>query len=356
MQYIIPALSAFVLTLLSVLIVLKFFPKIGLMDRPDKYGLNRKPIPYPGGILLYFVFVALALIFFDPTVKLIGLIVGGGLLVLVNFIDDRINLPPWFRLIVQLTVALIMVGVGIGIETITNPFGGHIDLSQLQLTIVIGTFSKTILLLSGLFTIAWILLIVNTMNWLDGIPGMTSGITVIGGLTLFFLSISKIVNQPDVAMLALIIAMIALAFWCFDFYPPKILMGDSGSMLLGLLLAVTAIFSGGKIATAFLILGFPILDALYVITYRILNKQAPWKGGEWDHQRKAVHLHHRLLHFGLSEKQALLVIYALCATFGIIALFLGTRGKFWAIIVIAFLSFMLGILLRAKGKKIDYLG
>ncbi len=150
---------------------------------------------------------------------------------------------------------------------------------------------------------------------------------------MFFLSISDKVDQPEVAILAIIVAMIALAFWFFDFYPPKIIIGDSGSMFFGLLLAVLAIFSGGKIATAFLILGFPIMDAIYVVIHRLYNKQAPWKGGEWDKHRKAVHLHHRLLDFGLTERQVLCCIYALAASFGISALFLDTQGKFWAIVI-----------------------
>jgi len=122
-------------------------------------------------------------------------------------------------------------------------------------------------------------------------------------------------------------------------------------MFFGLLLATLAIFSGGKIATAFLILGFPILDALYVIIYRIYNRRAPWKGGEWDKYRKAVHLHHRMLQFGLSERQVLILIYLLCAAFGVTALFLGTRGKFWAIVIIAFLSVVISFILRAKKKR-----
>jgi UDP-GlcNAc:undecaprenyl-phosphate/decaprenyl-phosphate GlcNAc-1-phosphate transferase len=350
MQYILPALSAFILTLLSILIALRTYPKLGLMDRPKQYGLNRKPIPYPGGILLYFVFLALALIFFDPTPKLMGLLLGGGILVLVNFMDDRMNLPAWLRLMVQILVALIMVWVGIGISTITNPFGGYFYLDQFELIIKMGQYSQTILLLSGLFTVAWILLIANTMNWLDGIPGLTSGITVIGGLTLFFLSISDLVSQPEIALLSILVAMMALAFWFFDFYPPKILIGDSGSMFFGLLLAVLAIFSGGKIATAFLILGFPILDALYVIVYRLASLKSPFKGGEWDKERKAVHLHHRLLEFGLSERQVLMLIYVLATIFGIIALLVGTKGKFWAIVAIGILSFVLGVTLRAKKR------
>lgn len=350
MQYFLPAISALSLTILSTLIALKIFPKLGLLDKPEKYGLKRKPIPYPGGILLWIIFVLLALIFFDPTFKLIGLLFGSGLLVLVSFIDDRISLPAWLRLTIQILVALIMVVAGIGVETITNPFGGYIALDQIKFILEFGGTDLTIMAFSGIFTLIWIVLIVNTMNWMDGIPGLTSGITFIGCITLFFLSISDLVDQPETATLALIVAMIALGFWFFDFFPPRILIGDSGSMLFGLLLAVLAIFSGGKIATAFLILGFPIMDAIYVIVHRLYNKQAPWKGGEWDKHRKAVHLHHRMLQFGFSERQVLFSIYALAGAFGISALFLGTKGKFWAIIIIFFLSFILGMLLRVKKK------
>ncbi len=350
MQYFLPAISAFSLTVLSVLIALRVFPKLGLLDNPKKYGLKRKPIPYPGGILLWFIFVLLTLIFFEPTTKLIGLLFGSGLLVMINFIDDRKGLNPILRLGMQIIVALIMVVAGIGVETITNPFGGYIALDKIKFVLEFASGDVTIMAFSGIFTLIWIVLIMNVMNWLDGIPGMTSGITFIGCLTLFFLSITDLVNQPETATLALIVAMIALGFWLFDFYPPKILIGDSGSMFFGLLLAVLAIFSGGKIATAFLILGFPIMDAIYVIVHRIYNKQAPWKGGEWDKHRKAVHLHHRMLQFGFSERQVLFSIYTLAAIFGVSALFLGTKGKFWAIITIFFLSFILGLVLRAKQK------
>lgn len=351
MQYLLPATSAFVLTILSGIIALKVFPKLGLLDKPEKYGLKRKSIPYPGGVLLYLIFLLLALIFFEPTLKLIGLLVGGAILVIVSFLDDRYELPAWLRLLVQILVALIMVIVGIGVETITNPFGGYVALNQIKFIFQFGETTLTVFAFSGLFTLVWIVLITNTMNWLDGIPGLVSGITAIGGLVLFFLSISPIVNQPEVATLALIVSMMAFAFWFFDFHPPKILLGDSGAMFFGFLLAVLAIFSGGKIATAFLILGFAILDALYVIIYRIYKRRAPWKGGEWDKYRKAVHLHHRMLQFGLTERQVLGIIYALSAAFGIIALFLGTKGKFWAIVIVAFLSLVIGLILRAKRKK-----
>ncbi len=351
MQYFLPGISAFILTLLLIAISLKVFPKIGLLDNPKKYGLKRKPIPYPGGILLYFIFLILCLIFFRPLgLKFIGLLTGGGILVLVSFIDDRFGLPAIFRLFIQILVGAIMVAVGIGIETITNPFGGYIMLNQYQFPTEWGPLISTLMPVSAIFTIIWIVLIINTMNWLDGIPGMVSGITVLSSLTLFFLSISDlVVNGSVVATMAIIVTAIAFAFWLFDFHPPKILLGDSGSMFFGLLLSVMAIFSGGKIATAFLILGVAILDLLYVTIHRILKKQAPWKGGEWDRERKAVHLHHRMLEFGLSERWVLIIIYILSAIFGISALLLSTaRGKLGAIIILVIASFVLGIVLRTK--------
>ena len=351
MPYLLPAFSGFILTILACFLALKLFPKIGLMDRPEKYGLDRKPIPYPGGILLFFVFVVLLLIFLEITPKLWGVILGSGILVLVSFLDDRMSLPPGLRLMIQLLVAGIMIFSGIGVEHITNPFGGSIRLDQYQFLFDVGGQSMQILAFSSLFALIWIVLIINTMNWMDGIPGLTSGLTFIGGLTLFFLSISEKVNQPEVAVLAILVAMIALGFWFFDFYPPKMIIGDSGSMFFGLLLAVLAIFSGGKIATAFLILGFPIMDAIYVTMHRIYNKQAPWRGGEWDKERKAVHLHHRLLEAGLTERQVLFCIYTLAGSFGISALFLDTQGKFWAIVIMLLASFMIGIFLKRKKTK-----
>lgn len=242
MQYVLPGLSAFGLTVISILIALKAFPKLGLVDKPHKYGLKRKAIPYPGGMLLYFVFVALALIFFEPTTKLLGLLLGAGLLVIISFLDDRLDISPWIRLLAQVVVGVIMVAVGIGIETITNPFGGYIPLNEIKISLEWGAMSYTLVLFSAIFTVIWIVLIVNTMNWLDGIPGLVSGITVLASLSLFFLSISDLVSQPEIATMAIIVAMMAFAFWLFDFYPPKILLGDSGSMLFGLLLAVMAIF------------------------------------------------------------------------------------------------------------------
>jgi UDP-GlcNAc:undecaprenyl-phosphate GlcNAc-1-phosphate transferase len=135
------------------------------------------------------------------------------------------------------------------------------------------------------------------------------------------------VDQNSLVLMALILAMVCLAFWFHDFYPAKILMGDTGSMFLGYILAALAMFSGGKIATAFLVLGCPILDAFWVILRRVFAGKSPFHG---DLQ----HFHHRLVYAGLTTREALLVLYLFSALFGFWAIWLGTQAKIWAIVIL----------------------
>lgn len=335
MPIILPVITAFALTLVLTKLALKFFPKWGLLDKPEKYGLKRKPIPYFGGIIIYLVFAVSLLIFLPIDKRLIGFLVAGATLVLVSFWDDKKGLSPVFRLFMQLVVAVILIFAGIGIEVITNPFGGEFALNHWQIPFEINGVFYHLIVLADLFTVIWVMGMINTMNWLDGISGLTSGIATIGGITLGFLSLSPIVNQPEIAIMSFVFAAICFAFWLFDFYPPKILMGDSGSMFLGFALAVIGIFSGGKVATAFMVMGFPILDAAWVILRRIREGNSPFKGD-------LKHFHHRLLEVGLTERKALVFIYFICGVFGISALFLTTLGKFIAIISMFVLMVLIG--------------
>jgi len=344
MPIIFPTITAFVLTLILTKLALKFFPKWGLLDKPEKYGLKRKPIPYFGGIVIYLIFSLNLVLFLSIEKHLIGFLLAGGLLVLVCFFDDKKGLSPVFRLFMQFIVAMILVLFGIGVDVITNPFGGEIVLDNWQIPFEIKGITYHLTVLADLFTIIWVMGMINTMNWLDGISGLTSGTATIGGLTLGFLSLSPIVNQPEIAVMSFIFAAICFAFWLFDFYPPKILMGDSGSMFLGFVLAVVGIFSGGKVATAFMVMGFPILDAAWVILRRIREGKSPFKGD-------LKHFHHRLLEVGLTEQKALFFIYFICAVFGISALFLSTKGKFFAIILMFLLMVMIGRWLVRRGEK-----
>jgi len=338
-DYIYPATFSFITTILLVILALKFFPKWGMMDRPQNYGLKRKPIPYYGGLVIFAVVILAVLIFIPIDQRLLGVLIGGSMIAGVSFLDDFKKVNPWIRLLVQILAALTVVISGIGIESITNPLGGVIELNQVAIQIPFGFGMIEFMIFADIFTIIWIVLVINTMNFLDGLHGLVSGVTFIAAITMFILSIGNynIIDQSAVATLAIIVAMVCLAFWFFDFYPAKILMGDTGTMFLGFLLAVMAIFSGGKVATAFLVLGFPILDAFWVIIRRILSKKSPMKGD-------LKHLHHRLLEVGLSDRKALFLIYALCSIFGLSAIFLGSTQKLFMIIAMGIFMLIIGFI------------
>jgi UDP-GlcNAc:undecaprenyl-phosphate GlcNAc-1-phosphate transferase len=313
--------------------------------------LKRAPIPYYGGIAIVTAFVLSILIWVKLDWEIIGFLFFGLVVAGVSFIDDRRGLSPILRLGVQVTAGIGLFFSGAEIHSLPNPFGGEINLSAMMLNLPMWGWGLAIF--SLLATVLWVVMIMNTMNWIDGMNGLPSGITVIAALTIFGLSIRpdlQSIDQSTVAAMALILAMVVLAFWFHDFYPAKILMGDTGSMFLGYCLAALAIFSGGKIATAFLVMGVPILDAFWVILRRLLSGKSPLKGD-------LSHFHHRMINAGLSEKKALALIYAVAGVFGLMAVFLSSSQKIWAIIglfaTMAILGFGIVVLEVEKNRKKD---
>lgn len=342
-QYWQPAVAAFGLTLIFTLLALKFFPKLGLMDRPQMYGLKRKSIPYYGGLVIFLAFLISVLIFVPLTKALVGLLIGATLIVGLGFLDDLFDINPFIRLIVQFFACLVLVFCGIGILSINLPFFGVLDFST--------PVWNGIMVVSALFTIIWVMTILNVMNFVDGISGLGSGVGFIAGITLFLLSIhpelhADPASQVGVATLALIIAMVSLAFLIFDFPKPKILMGDSGSTFLGFMIATLAIFSGGKVATVFLVLGIPILDMVWVVFRRLFSGQKFWHGD-------LKHLHHRLLDLGFSERKVVTIYLIITAFFGFTAVMLvSSQQKLFMLIGLVVLMLLLaGALVFVPRKR-----
>jgi len=325
-------------------LVLKLFPKLGLMDRPERYGHMRKPIPYPGGIAIFFAFLSSAFIFLELNALLTSVLLGACLLVATAFVDDRKGLSPYFRLGIQILSAVLLVIGGIGISSISNPLGGALPLDTWNIPFSLGELSFTFTVLADVLTVVWVVTMVNAFNWIDGIPGMVNSVAAVASLILLLLSTRPdfhFIDQTLAITLSSIILGASLGFLIFDFPPPKILMGDTGSMLLGFLLAVTALISGGKIATTILVLGFPILDFAWVIGRRIVKKQSPFKGDLW-------HFHHRLQRAGFSN-QVIVVFFAITAgMFGAMSLMLHTEGKLIAFFGILGLMSLLAILLYSR--------
>ncbi|NOS67531.1 MAG: undecaprenyl/decaprenyl-phosphate alpha-N-acetylglucosaminyl 1-phosphate transferase [Candidatus Peribacteraceae bacterium] len=319
-------LVAFFATVVLHVAALKVFPRIGLVDFPKRYGLTRAPIPYPTGILCVVVFLAFTYLTLPVlTFRMAGVFLAIGLLAAVCFVDDRTPLSPLLRIAAQLAVAAILIFSSVRIDAVTNPLPGG----------VFGVGTSIVLsggwpyALSIVFTVLWILFTVNALNWFDGIPGQVSTLSTIAFLTIGFLALSDRVQQPWIAYLAFLLAATSGAALLFDFPPSRVLMGDTGSMFFGLMIGVLTIYAGGKVATAFLVLGVPLIDSLFVVIRRLRRGHAPWKGDVTDQ-----HLHHRLLKKGWSPRQVIALTASIGALFGITALFLDTWEKVAAGVVL----------------------
>jgi UDP-GlcNAc:undecaprenyl-phosphate GlcNAc-1-phosphate transferase len=307
---------AFAASLLLFWISLRVFPYLGLLDFPERYGLKRTRLPYPTGIVAVLAFLFLLPFLTVIDAKETGLIGAVLLIAFVSFWDDRTPLPSWLRLLTQIAAAFTLFATGSRIYTITNPAGGILKLDSI---LIHTNFAGALPVLSGIFTILWLLLTINALNWFDGIPGQVSVLSTIGFLMLGFLAYFRN-GETDIALLAFTLAAIALAAACFDVPPAKMLLGDTGSMFFGLMLGLLAVYHGGKVATAFLALGIPLTDAVLVTIKRIAKGHSPLTGGR-------DHLHHLLLDRGWSPRQVIVLTAILGTAFGATALFMSTAEK-----------------------------
>jgi UDP-GlcNAc:undecaprenyl-phosphate GlcNAc-1-phosphate transferase len=333
-----PFLAAFFLALLFVPVVRWVAVKVGALDYPSKIKIHKKPIPRLGGVAIFLAFVLVVI--FDllwghhlvgkiiELKHVIGLLLGCLVIVVTGIIDDVRGLKPAYKFLGQIVAVLVVIFSGIGIDFLTSPFGTHFDLKSVQIPISFSESTFKLVLFADLFAFLWILGMINTVNFLDGLDGLAGGIGLIAALVLFLISLRPEVNQKEVAFLAVTFAGAILGFLVFNFHPAKIFAGDSGSLLIGFVLAVLAIINGAKIATALLIMGFPILDVLWAIIRRVIKGQSPFKGDK-------RHFHHRLLELGLNQWQAVLVFYFFGISFGLAAFLTRTSwSKMVALIIL----------------------
>ncbi|MDF2378762.1 MAG: MraY family glycosyltransferase [Candidatus Gracilibacteria bacterium] len=337
---------SFLVSLTLIVFCTWVFPMIDWMDDPEKYGYQRKAVPYGVGIVFYLCFVLGSYFFLETSTQLIAVLISGGIITLMSFFDDRMGLPAIPRLGIQALCALILVFSGIGVPALSNPFGDPLVLDSIRWSFEIGGFDLVIEPIADLVAFVWIMFVINAMNWLDGVPGMVSGMSSITSLVLFLLASQAtlhVIDQTALSSMALLICGSGVAFWMFDFPRPKVLMGDSGTMFLGMILAVMAIFSGGKLAIAFILMAFPLMDAVWTIARRLFKKQSPFKG---DFE----HFHHDLMNIGMSESQVNLFYYMVSLSFGGIALSLQSTGKLIALGILLGLMTIIRIGISKKMK------
>lgn len=326
MNLIVPAITSFLITALSIPPTILLAKKFKLLDnpktRPHPAHTQTRTVSRAGGLAVFAGILIATLIFIPFEKTIAGVLVGLTILLIVGLLDDKYqNFSPYFRLASQFIAAGIVVASGVGIDFITNPLGGIIHLDT----------SPQIILLAQFLALIWIVWVMNMVNWSKGVDGQMPGIITISAIILGLLSLklnlSPDVTQINVARLSFITAASAFGLLIFNWHPAKIFPGFSGSTILGLMVAVLAILSGGKLATAGLVLLIPAIDFAYTFFRRIFSGKSPVWGDKG-------HLHHKLLANGLSHQQIALFYILGSVILGAAALSLSSKGKFFAASII----------------------
>jgi UDP-GlcNAc:undecaprenyl-phosphate GlcNAc-1-phosphate transferase len=330
------AVIAYVLTPL----VRRVAVHVDAVDKPDHRRVNVIPMPRGGGIAVataflvvgVFLSVANANLHFLPVPfavdvgSLVALFLGGALAAAFGVLDDYFDLRARWQFAGQLGLAAFAIVLGVLVEFINNPFGGGVIL--LGVPFGVG------------FTVLWIAGMINSINFIDGLDGLSSGVALIAAATLGTISLTTQVSQPFVAVLCFALAGALLGFLRWNFHPATVFVGTSGVMFIGYTLAVLAILGTAKVAVALLVLGVPIIDAFWIIVRRMAQRRSPFSPDRG-------HLHHRLLDVGLSHRQTVLLIYAVCLTLGALSLLLSGANQVFAF---AGVFILIGVLLFALAR------
>jgi UDP-GlcNAc:undecaprenyl-phosphate GlcNAc-1-phosphate transferase len=318
--YIYPFIKSFLISIAftgALVWLAKKFPSVCAGFRKRGQALSGR-ICRIGGIALIGSF-ALA-VFSDPNLivspELWAVFISIFFILLFGIWDDFRELDWKTQLFFQVLIAVFIFIAGIRVEFVSSPFGGIIPLN------VEGYFFPSLI-----FGIGWIVILMNAVNWLDGIDGLSGGVGILGSLSIFFLSLRPEVNQPPVGIITAAFGGSLLGLLIFNFYPARILAGTSGSMFIGFMIGVLAIFSGAKVATALLVMAIPIVDALYVIFERA-------REGKSIFRKDNRHLHYKLLEIGWSQRKVVFFYYALTLIITLIGLKTRTLGKFVTLLVV----------------------
>lgn len=325
-EYILVALTATAVTYLLTGLVRRLAIRVGAIANPRARDVHVAPIPRMGGIGIFLgVAGAMGLAHqlpalshgFDASFDSVGVLLAAGVISLIGALDDRFELDAWTKLAGQVMCAGILVIFGVQWVSFWVPWGGSGD-----------SFGSVLVLdknQGALLTVVMVVVMVNAMNFVDGLDGLAGGLGFIAAAATCAFSLGLLdssggdVGTYPPALIAATLAGACLGFLPYNFQPAKIFMGDSGSMMIGLMLAgATTSASGrvpypqfsGKDAIALLsplvvvaaVLFVPLLDLIMAVIRRTRRGESPFAADK-------MHLHHRLLEIGHSQRRAVLLIY-----------------------------------------------
>lgn len=331
--------------------VIRWYQDRRWLDDPSQAPHTKKthltPVPRGGGLVVFTALLIASLMFLNVDRYLIAILLGAGLLTIVGFLDDIFDLHPVIRLITGLIASLLVVGSGIGIAYVSNPFGaGVIHLDWLQWSLNWFGATGQVWVLSDLLAVFFILWNMNVLNWAKGVDGQLPGFVSIAAVFIGLLSL-RFLDDPttfNTAHLSFILAgaYLGLLFW--NWYPQKMMPGYGAGSLAGYFLSVLAILSGAKVATTLMVLALPTADGLFTITRRILAGKSPFWGDRG-------HLHHKLMDLlGWGRRRIAIFYWAISLSLGVLSLFLSTTGKI--VVFVLTVGFVFGFLIWAKSRTL----
>lgn len=337
-------------------LVKRFAHKVGAVDVPNARKVHTKIMPRLGGLAIFMAFMitfflVIPFLPIDLTSRELNFIkaflVGGTITILLGALDDRFDLPAKLKFVVQIATACVVVfGFDIKLEFANIPF--H-------------TYSSVESWVAIPFTILWIVGVTNAINLIDGLDGLAAGVSGIAIGTIAFMAF--LMGNVIVALISLLLLGSIIGFLYFNFHPAKIFMGDSGALFLGFSLALLSLLGFKQVAivsflTPLILIGVPLSDTMFAIVRRWMQKKpifSPDKG----------HLHHCLRELGFSHRQTVLIIYAIAAFFGVLAVIQSSAAMYnanWVtFVVICVMVFFLqigaeviGLIGKTKRPLLDF--
>ncbi len=366
-EYLLVGLTTAVVTFLLTGLVRILALRTGAVAMPRERDVHRAPIPRLGGVAMYGGILAGVLLShalpllrrsFQFSDDLVGLLVAGGIIMLIGALDDRFELDSLTKFAGQVTAAGVLVLFGVQWFLFWVPWNG--EAGSIGSVLVLGQDQAV------LVTVALVVVLINAVNFVDGLDGLAAGIgliaaVAIGAFTLQLLHRSGgSVSVYPPTLIAALVAGACLGFLPHNFQPARIFMGDSGAMLIGLMLAAASTSASGRIdprsygATDVLALFSPLLVVAAVVFVPLLDLLLAvvrrTRAGRSPFAPDKMHLHHRLLEIGHSHRRAVLLIYLWAAllAFGAVALTL------FDVYVVVW-SIALGLLIAVLGSMVPRL-
>ena len=312
--------------------------RVGALDHPGHRRIHATPTPRFGGLAIAGAVLAVAWAArvlpgpareLDP-LPLLGLTCAAVPILALGLYDDRWGASPWAKLLVQAIAAIVLTRFGYGVPLLTNPFGP---------ALITGAWSVPL-------TVAWVVVLTNAINLIDGLDGLAAGIVAIACGALWVTAHGH--GDFYVMFVASLLLGSCGGFLWWNRPPARVFMGDTGSQFLGLTLSALSLLENRKGTAALTLLlplvalGVPLADSTLAFVRRLVRGQHVFRGD-------AGHIHHRLLDAGLSPRAALLVLWALSALFGGAAILLERLPHKWTLAVMSALAVvLLSVLIAAR--------